>query len=82
MLSGSGLGFERSVVGDVVIDHSERLFGRAHLAARDAQAFERLWRGHLMDQMAVDINQAGAVIGLVNQMVVPDSCRTAWSVWT
>jgi hypothetical protein len=25
-----------------------------------------------MDQMAVDIEQAGAVIGLVNQMIVPD----------
>ena len=25
-----------------------------------------------MDEMAVDIEQAGAVIGFVNQMVVPD----------
>jgi hypothetical protein len=25
-----------------------------------------------MDEMAIDIDQAGAVVGLVNQMVVPD----------
>jgi hypothetical protein len=25
-----------------------------------------------VDEMAVDIEQAGAVIGLVNQMIVPD----------
>ena len=36
------------------------------------QAFEGLWRGHLMNEMAVDIEQAGAVVGLVHQMVVPD----------
>src|ERR1019366_1003851 len=37
-----------------------------------AQTFEGLRRGHLVDEMAVDIEQAGAVIGLVNQMIVPD----------
>jgi hypothetical protein len=25
-----------------------------------------------MDEMAIDIDQAGAVIGLVNQMIFPD----------
>ena len=57
---------------DVVIDHGERLFGRADLAPGRAQAFEGLRRGHFMDEVAVDIEQAGAVIGVVNQMVVPD----------
>jgi len=36
------------------------------------QAFEGLRRSHLMDEMAVDIDQAGAVGGLVHQMVIPD----------
>ena len=57
---------------DVVVDHGQRLLRRVNLAPGGAQPFERLRRGHLMDQMAVDIEQAGAVIGFVNQMVVPD----------
>ena len=57
---------------DVVVDHGQRLLRRANLAARRAQALEGLRRGHLVDQMAVDIEQAGAVIGFVHQMVVPD----------
>jgi hypothetical protein len=55
-----------------VIDHGQRFLRRANLAAGGAQTFEGLRRGHLMDQMAVDIEQAGAVIGFVNQMIVPD----------
>ncbi len=55
-----------------MVDDGQRLFRRVHLAAGIAQAFERLRRGHLMDQMAVDIDQAGAVRLLVDQMIVPD----------
>ena len=36
------------------------------------QAFEGLRRGHLVHQMAIDVEQAGAVLGFVHQMVVPD----------
>ena len=36
------------------------------------QAFERLRAGHFVDEVAVDIKQAGAVIGFVYQMIVPD----------
>ncbi len=57
---------------DVVIDHGQRLLRRANLAAGGAQAFECLRRGYLVHQVAVDIEQAGAVIGFVHQMVVPD----------
>ena len=71
-LSGSGLGSERSRGRHVVIDDGERLFRRAHLAARQAQAFERLRRRHFMHEMPVDIEQAGAVLLLVDQMIVPD----------
>ena len=56
----------------VVVDHAERLFRRAHLAAGEAQALERLRARHLVHEMAVDIDQAGAVRLLVHQMVVPD----------
>ena len=56
---------------DVVIDDGERLFRRAHLAAAQAQAFERLRARHFMHQMPVDIDQAGAA-GRLDDMAVPD----------
>ncbi|MGX1066289.1 hypothetical protein AB7M39_005654 [Bradyrhizobium diazoefficiens] len=56
----------------VVVDDGERLLGRVDLAPGRAQTFERLRRGHLVHQMAVDIEQAGAIVGFVHQMVVPD----------
>ena len=57
---------------NVVIDHRERLLRRAHLAAGDAQALERLRRRHLMDEMPVDIDQAGSVRLPIDHVVVPD----------
>ena len=57
---------------DVMVDHGERLLRRAHLAPRHAQALEGLRAGHLMHQMPVDIEQAGAVRRLMHQMGVPD----------
>jgi len=56
----------------VVIDHQQRLVGRVHLAAGQPQALERLRRRHLMDDVAVDVEQAGAVRLLIDQMVGPD----------
>ena len=56
----------------VVIDNGERLFRRMHFAAGRAQAFESLRRRHLMHEMAVDIEQRGAVRLFVDQMVFPD----------
>ena len=74
LLDAFRIGIGLGAIGgrDVVIDHGQRLLRRVHLAAGGAQAFEGLRRGHLVDQMAVDIEQAGAVIGFVHQMVVPD----------
>ena len=74
LLDALGVGIGLGAVGGrhVVVDHGERLLGRANLATRRAQAFERLRRGHLVHQVAVDIEQAGAVLGFVHQMVVPD----------
>ncbi len=67
-----GIGFGAVGGRDVVVDHGQRLLRRADLASGCAQAFEGLRRSHLMDQMAVDIEQAGAIVGFVNQMIVPD----------
>ena len=56
----------------VVVDHQQRLLGRAHLAAGQPQSLERLRARHLVHEMAVDVDQAGAVGLLVDQVVVPD----------
>ena len=56
----------------VVVDDGERLLRRAHLAVREAQALEGLRAGHLVDEMAVDVEEAGAVGAFLDQMVVPD----------
>jgi hypothetical protein len=56
----------------VVVDHGQRLLRGADLAAGHAQALEGLRAGHLVHQMAVDIEQAGAVRRLMHQMRVPD----------
>ncbi|MNV21184.1 hypothetical protein D3C71_1121120 [compost metagenome] len=42
------------------------------LAARLAQAFKRLGAGHLVHQMAVDVEDGGAVLFGVDDMLVPD----------
>ena len=44
----------------------------AHLAAGHAQPFESLWRGHFVDEMPVDIDQAGAILATLDDMIVPD----------
>jgi hypothetical protein len=41
-------------------------------SARQPQALEGLRRGHLVDQLAVDIDQGGAVIIHTHQMLVPE----------
>jgi hypothetical protein len=55
-----------------VIDYGQGLVRRMHLAAGRAQSLEGLRRGHLMDKMAIDIDETGAVRRFVHQMVVPD----------
>ena len=56
----------------VVVDHAQRLVRRPHLAAGEPQALERLRARHLVHEVAVDIEEAGSVRLLVDQMVVPD----------
>ena len=57
---------------NIVVDDGKRLFRRAELAVRHAQAFESLRRGDFMDEMAVDIEKTGAVGLFVDQVIVPD----------
>ena len=73
LLAAFGIGDAAAAVGglDVVVDDGERLFRRAHLAAGHAQALERLRARHLMDEMAVDVEEAQVALG-VDDMVVPD----------
>ena len=56
----------------VVVDDAQRLVRRAHLAAGEAQSLESLRARHLVHEMAVDIDEAGAVRRFVDEMVVPD----------
>jgi hypothetical protein len=56
----------------IVVDDGKGLFRVAHLASGHAQAFERLRRGHFVDKMAVDVEKAGAILRLVDEVVVPD----------
>jgi hypothetical protein len=67
-----GIGLGAVGGGHVVVDHQQRLFRRAHLAAREPQPLERLRARHLVHEVPVDINQAGTVRLFVNQVVVPD----------
>ena len=56
----------------VVIDHGQRLLRRMHRAVGEPEALEGLRAGHLMNQVAVDIEERGAVRRFLHQMVVPD----------
>jgi hypothetical protein len=69
-----GIGVLLPAIGGrhVVIDDAERLVGRAHLAAGESQTLESLWARHFVNEMPVDVDQAGAVRLFVDDMVVPD----------
>ena len=56
----------------VVVDHQQRLLRRPHLAAGQPQPLERLRRGHFVNDVPVDVDEAGAVRLLMDQMIVPD----------
>ena len=53
----------RAVGGDVVIGRRQGLVGAADLPVRETQPVEGLRRGHLVDQMEVDVDQV--VVDLV-----------------
>ena len=56
----------------VVIRHGDGLVRGVNLAARHAQTFEGLRAGHFVHEVAVDIEKAGAIVGFVGDMGIPD----------
>src|SRR3974390_982065 len=57
---------------DVVVDHAERLLRRPHGPPGKPQTLEGLRARDLMHEMAVDIDETGAVRLLIDQMSFPD----------
>ena len=56
----------------VVVGHRDDGFGPAHRAAGVAQPFEGLGAGYLMDQVAVDVDELGAVVLGIDDMALPN----------
>src|SRR5216683_1003150 len=56
----------------VVVDHQERLARRVDLEAREPQCRKRLRTIDFVGDVAIDVNQTGAVRLLVDQVVIPD----------
>ena len=58
--------------GHVMVRNRDGLFRCAHRSPGHPQPFKGLGAGHLMHKVAVDVQKAGAVIGLVDDMGIPD----------
>ena len=58
--------------GHVVVRHRDGLFRRTHGAAGHPEALEGLGARHLMDEVAIDIEQAGAVVLGIDDVGIPD----------
>ena len=67
---GVGDAFAPVAGRDIVVDHRQRLLRRADGAAGQAKTLEGLRARHLMHEVAVDIEKAGAVRLPVDDMVV------------
>ena len=62
------------VVGrDVVIHRRERQVGPPHLSPGQTQALEGLRRGHLVDEVEVDVEQRRLALGLGDEVRFPDA---------
>ena len=57
--------------GHVVVRHGDGFVWRANGTPCKAQPFKGLRAGYFMHQMAVDIQKAGAIVGLVGDMGIP-----------
>ncbi len=55
-----------------MVRHRQREIGAAYFAIRRAKAVEGLGARHLMDEMAVDVEEGGAILALRDDMRVPD----------
>ena len=58
--------------GYIVVGHGEYRTGAPGLAAGHAQSLERLWRGDLVHQVAVDVDQRRAISILADAVCIPE----------
>ncbi len=56
----------------VVVDDGQRQVRPARFPSRIAQSFEGLRAGDFVNQMTIDIDQAGAIVLHIDQVGVPD----------
>ena len=78
--SGSSMPWLRSVVGTLWSTTASVFSGARTLRSREAQALEGLRAGHLVHEVAVDIEEAGAVGLARRRRGRPRSCRRGFSV--
>jgi hypothetical protein len=55
-----------------VIHRGDGAVGAAHLAAGEAQAFKRLRRGDLVQQLQVDVENGGLALRFDDYVLLPD----------
>ena len=59
------------VGGRVVVGHSNLIFGAKNFQAFVAKRVECLWRSHLVQIKAVDVELSRSVFNLLNNVLVP-----------
>jgi hypothetical protein len=78
--------------GDVVVHRRHGQVGAPDRAACQAQAVEGLGRGHLVDEVEIDVEEVRLTVGAVDDVGVPDllaqgartrgGLRHRWSSWS
>ena len=66
------LGIDARSGRQIVVGHCQRQVGPAHAAPCAAQPLERLRAGDFVDEVTVDVDQAGAVVATLHDMGVPN----------
>ena len=56
----------------IMVGHSKREIGAAHLTSGNPKTFECLGTRHLVNEVAIDIDQTGSIIATRNNVRVPD----------
>ena len=58
--------------GQIMVGHGQRQIGTTHLATGQSKPFKRLRACHLMDEVTIDIDEAGAIGASLDNVRVPD----------
>ncbi len=74
LLPGNGIGNGQAAIGgwNIVILRGDRQLGLTDPATRQAQAFKRLWTGHFVNQVQVDIENRMLPGLMIDYVLVPD----------